>query len=106
VTDRSSSGASRRLFRQAGERPLGLASVAAFALLAGGSPSFADDAPATPAPAKAEERSLQGYAAQAPHCLEWTDGCAVCARGAEAAESHCSTPGVACQPSAIQCSKP
>ena len=29
-------------------------------------------------------------------CLEWSDGCVVCAR--EADGPHCSTPGIACQP--------
>jgi hypothetical protein len=76
------------------------------ALLVGAPPSWADDAPANPAPAKAEDASLQGYAVQAPQCLEWSDGCAVCARDSATAAAHCSTPGVACQPDPIRCSKP
>jgi hypothetical protein len=53
-------------------------------------------------PTPAEQTSMEGFAAAAPLCLEWSDGCAVCARdGANAA--HCSTPGVACQPGEIVC---
>jgi len=54
-----------------------------------------------PAPASAEEASLQGYGAAAPRCAEWSDGCASCRRDAGAV--HCSTPGIACQPAAIVC---
>jgi hypothetical protein len=68
--------------------------------------SDAEDAPSTTPATKVEDASLQGYAAQAPQCLEWSDGCAVCARESATAAAHCSTPGVACQPNAIQCSKP
>jgi hypothetical protein len=50
----------------------------------------------------AEQTSLEGFAAAAPLCLEWSDGCAVCARD-DANAVHCSTPGVACQPSSIVC---
>jgi hypothetical protein len=71
----------------------------------GAASSYAEDAPST-TPAKAEDASLQSYAAQAPQCLEWSDGCAVCARDSAAGAAHCSTPGVACQPDAIQCKKP
>ena len=34
-------------------------------------------------------------------CLEWSDGCAVCARAPDG--PHCSTPGIACQPAGIAC---
>jgi hypothetical protein len=55
-------------------------------------------------PASPEEKSLQGYGLTAPRCIEWTDGCAVCARSGDNV-AHCSTPGVACQPGAVVCSK-
>jgi hypothetical protein len=58
----------------------------------------------SPPPASPEEKSLQGYGVSAPGCVEWSDGCAVCARGGDGV-AHCSTPGVACQASAIVCSK-
>jgi hypothetical protein len=65
----------------------------------------AQEAPAAASLPKAEEVSLQGYAAKSPQCLEWSDGCAVCARDATAGVTHCSTPGIACQPEAIVCRK-
>jgi hypothetical protein len=66
-------------------------------------PARADEtAPASPP--SSEEKSLQGYGLTAPRCAEWTDGCAVCARGGDNV-AHCSTPGVACQPGAVVCSK-
>jgi hypothetical protein len=59
----------------------------------------ADEAsPAT----SAEQTSMEGFAAAAPLCLEWSDGCAICARDGSGAV-HCSTPGVACQPGPIAC---
>ena len=61
----------------------------------------ADDAPA-PAPAAAEEASLQGFGAANPACQEWSDGCFVCARDGAGA-SRCSTAGIACQSQAIAC---
>ena len=42
---------------------------------------------------------IQAYGAQNPACLEWTDGCVLCARG------QCSTPGIACQPGGVVCKK-
>jgi hypothetical protein len=36
-------------------------------------------------------------------CLEWSDGCVVCAR--EADGPHCSTPGIACQPGETACKR-
>jgi hypothetical protein len=61
-------------------------------------PTRADASP----PTFAEQTSLEGFAAAAPLCLEWSDGCAVCARD-DANAVHCSTPGVACQPGPIVC---
>jgi hypothetical protein len=57
---------------------------------------------ANEAATSAEQSSMEGFAAAAPLCLEWTDGCAVCARD-EGDKVHCSTPGVACQPGPIAC---
>jgi hypothetical protein len=53
-------------------------------------------------PTSAEQTSMEGFAGAAPLCLEWSDGCAICARD-DANAVHCSTPGVACQPSSIIC---
>jgi len=70
----------------------------------------ADEAPAPPVnpPAglapRAEELSLDGFAAQNPLCREWSDGCVICARDGKNAP-HCSTPGIACQPEAITCQR-
>jgi len=36
-------------------------------------------------------------------CLEWGDGCVVCAR--EVDGPHCSTPGIACQPGETACKR-
>jgi hypothetical protein len=68
--------------------------------LLGCAPAVADDAPATKA--SSEQLSLEGYAAAAPLCLEWSDGCATCARDDDSA-AHCSTPGIACQAGPIAC---
>jgi hypothetical protein len=65
----------------------------------GVAPAAADGATAGPS---AEELSLEGFGAKTPACLEWSDGCAVCARDDRQA-AHCSTPGIACQPGPIAC---
>ncbi|HLH51204.1 MAG TPA: hypothetical protein VKV96_17835 [Roseiarcus sp.] len=54
-----------------------------------------------PSPATEQETSLEAYAAAAPRCVEWSDGCAICLR--DGAAARCSTPGIACQPSPIVC---
>jgi len=36
-----------------------------------------------------------------PTCLEWTDSCVVCSRTSQGLA--CSTPGIACTPSAPRC---
>jgi len=72
------------------------------ALCATQPPARADDAPT--AKPSAEQVSLEGYAATAPLCLEWSDGCATCARD-DKNSAHCSTPGIACQPGPIVCRK-
>jgi hypothetical protein len=48
--------------------------------------------------------SVLAYGEKNPACLEWSDGCVTCARGAGDAKS-CSTPGVACQPGDIVCKR-
>ncbi len=63
-------------------------------------PVFADEA-ATPD--AAEQASLQSFGAAHPECVEWGDGCAVCKRDDSA---HCSTTGIACQPTPIACQTP
>jgi hypothetical protein len=47
---------------------------------------------------------IQAYGADNPSCLEWTDGCTICAKS-EAGAIACSTPGIACQPAGLQCKK-
>ncbi|MBM6578608.1 hypothetical protein ILT44_00320 [Microvirga sp. BT689] len=42
--------------------------------------------------------------APGPSCAEWTDGCVVCRRVPEGLA--CSTPGIACTPSAPRCLRP
>ena len=67
-------------------------------------PAFADDSPtpaATPSPMDA---TMANFGAQRADCLEWTDACAVCKRD-DAGAANCSTPGIACQPKPIVCSK-
>jgi hypothetical protein len=75
-----------------------IATSLAAALCASATLAAADEAPAQ----AGEQASLEGFAAAAPFCLEWSDGCAVCARD-DNNVAHCSTPGVACQPTAIAC---
>ena len=66
-------------------------------------PALADEAP-TDATAK-ERQTLESFGATNPTCLEWSDGCAVCARQDDKT-FHCSLPGIACQPSVPVCRKP
>jgi hypothetical protein len=77
----------------------------ALALLffSGGSATFADQAktPSVPTP---HPVSIQSYGADNPPCLEWTDGCTICAKS-EAGAIACSTPGIACQKAGLQCKK-
>ena len=49
---------------------------------------------------RAPATSIQAYGA-ANACTSWTDGCTLCMRG-----GGCSTPGIACTPSAITCTAP
>jgi hypothetical protein len=48
--------------------------------------------------------SIEAYSGDNPSCLEWTDGCTICAK-IDADTPACSTPGIACQPAGIQCKK-
>jgi hypothetical protein len=57
--------------------------------------------PSVPAPRPVP---IQAYATDNPSCLEWTDGCTVCAKLGTGAAA-CSTPGIACQPAGLQCKK-
>lgn len=62
-------------------------------------------APVSPAPAPTiqdEVMSVQGFGDRHPECLSWSDSCVVCARGADD-KPHCSTPGIACLPTATLC---
>lgn len=60
----------------------------------------ADEAPA---PNPVAQANLQSFAIAHPACTEWSDGCAVCKRDDAV---HCSTPGIACQPTDIKCKAP
>jgi len=53
---------------------------------------------------QAPEKPVQAYGEDHPACLEWTDGCLVCARQ-EDGSSACSMVGVACLPAAAVCLK-
>jgi hypothetical protein len=67
-------------------------------------PAAAEPPAPSPAPSALtpQERSLQGFGAQLPNCLEWGDSCSVCQRD-DSGAMHCSTPGIACQPETIVC---
>jgi hypothetical protein len=64
------------------------------------------DEPNTPPlrPPAAEVTSVHIWGQANKSCAEWTNGCAVCARD-EAGDFACSTPGIACQPKAVACSR-
>jgi hypothetical protein len=79
-----------------------LARSALLILVLAAAPARADDAGAPKPIPPAEEASLEGFGVATPICLEWSDGCAVCARDA-GKPANCSTPGIACQPGPIVC---
>jgi hypothetical protein len=54
--------------------------------------------------AAVEEKPVQAYGEDHPACLEWTDGCLVCAR-LEDGSAGCSMVGAACLPAAVSCLK-
>jgi len=75
-------------------------------------PVRAQDAQASPQAAeKAAEKaaeepaSVEAFGEGDRACLEWGDGCRVCARDAPGAPARCSTPGPVCQPAAIACAR-
>lgn len=55
-------------------------------------------------PAAAGEASIHAYGDSEKACLEWNDGCRTCRRP-ENGEPMCSNIGIACQASAIQCTR-
>lgn len=66
--------------------------------------SGAGTAPAAALPSS-ETQSLEAFAAANASCHEWSDGCVVCVRRADAGFA-CSTPGIACTPSPLACRSP
>jgi hypothetical protein len=59
-------------------------------------------APKMPEPQRAV--SMPAYADVDQKCREWTNACSVCARNEQGA-AQCSTPGPACQPREIVCTR-
>ena len=57
----------------------------------------------TALPSQRPGTSVQGFGAQ-NQCLSWTDGCVLCTAGA-GGKAQCSTPGIACTPTAISCQR-
>jgi hypothetical protein len=55
-------------------------------------------------PAAGSEKPTQAYGEDHPDCVEWTDGCLVCARQEDGAAA-CSMVGAACLPAAASCLK-
>ena len=72
-----------------------------FGLLVCGSAAWADAA-RTPPVHEGPKVSVQAYGKQNPQCLSWTNGCVLCTTDADGA-SHCSMPGIACQPRGLHC---
>jgi hypothetical protein len=58
--------------------------------------SASPETPAAPPP-----EAVIAFGVSHPACEEWTDGCVICTRSADAL--NCSTPGVACQPGPTIC---
>src|SRR5512140_1942341 len=76
-------------------------------------PPPAADPPAHEVPAEdpipAEEHEalpIQHYGETDKACLQWSDGCRICSRGAEGKPAVCSNIGIACQPAAVTCTGP
>jgi hypothetical protein len=82
-------------------RPVLHACVGLFAIVS--SSAFADQAKTPSVPAR-HPVPIQAYATDNPSCLEWTDGCTICAKSDTGAVA-CSTPGIACQRAGLQCKK-
>jgi len=73
--------------------------AALFALLLAGA-AFAET-PATPGASHAAQKPVPAYGDDHPDCSQWTDGCIVCARGADGPD--CSMAGIACLPAEPAC---
>lgn len=58
--------------------------------------------PAQPPPAA--QKPVPAFGDDHPECAQWTDGCFVCARGADGPD--CSLAGIACLPAEPACLKP
>ncbi|MGZ8388643.1 MAG: hypothetical protein ACXWVE_10505 [Rhodoplanes sp.] len=56
------------------------------------------------APAAPPTVSIQGYGVSDKACLEWNDGCRTCRRP-ETGETVCANIGIACQPTAVTCTR-
>lgn len=65
----------------------------------------ADPKPTPADPAAVEQMTLQEFGAKNPACVEWNDACSTCKRD-DKGVAHCSTPGIACQPTAPVCKAP
>ena len=76
--------------------------VLAVLTLAANARADEQSAPKMPAPERAV--SMPAYADVEPKCQEWTNSCSVCARNEKGA-AQCSTPGPACQPKEIVCTR-
>ena len=75
--------------------------IATLALAAGFCLATAQD---TPEIGGRRSDTPEGFADADRSCGEWTDGCTICVRRANGA-AGCSTPGIACQPKALTCSR-
>jgi len=73
-------------------------------LLAFAAPALADDAPTPAVSPSVEDATMASFGAKNADCREWTDSCAICRRD-DMGAVHCSTPGIACQPIPIVCTK-
>ncbi|ATQ68930.1 MULTISPECIES: hypothetical protein [Methylosinus] len=78
-------------------RPAALLALISALLIA---PARGEDAPSQEQPV--QEKPTQAYGEDHPSCLEWTDGCLVCARQDDGAAA-CSMVGAACLPAAVSC---
>ena len=77
---------------------------AAVILVALAFPAAAEETQTQDKPASPPPEAVLAFGASHPECEEWTDGCVVCARGADVV--NCSTPGIACQPVETICKRP
>ena len=78
-----------------------LAAAFLWASLVGAAAQSAEPA----SPAAAEQMTLQEFGAKNPACVEWNDACSTCKRD-DKGVARCSTPGIACQPTAPVCKAP